>query len=106
MRVNPHVHGVSFSGSLFGKMRPVTTILAALMLSTSALTNAHDIAWAMRRHETNLTFDLKGKIVASWPGYPYIAIEDGTGAVVLSREAGRPYPVWIAEARHDYFAVL
>lgn len=92
MRVNPHVHGVSFSGSLFGKMRPVTTILAALMLSTSALTNAHDIAWAMRRHETNLTFDLKGKIVASWPGYPYIAIEDGTGAVVLSREAGRPYP--------------
>jgi len=61
------------------------SIVAIALFASSMVSSTKDLEAAMRQNNTNVVFDLTATVSVCWPCYPYIAIEDSSGAVILNR---------------------
>ena len=70
----------------------MSCLAAIILLAVSTVTSSKDLDSAMRQNNTNVVFDLTATVSVCWPNYPYVAIEDETGAVIINRSKDIGYP--------------
>ena len=67
-------------------------LIATVLFAASTVTSSKDLDTAMRHNNTNVVFDLTATVSVCWHCYPYVAIEDGSGAVIINCGKDTRYP--------------
>ena len=68
----------------------MTLVSAIFVFAASVLTSVSDVAEALRRNETNRTFDLTVRVTTVFRGYARFTVEDESGRTVLTRNLNWP----------------